>query len=488
MQCSRPCRLWPSSETVRLRLVIASLLLLGACQPAPLAPNVVVILADDLGYGDIERYNPRSQIPTPNLNQLADEGMRFTDAHSPSAVCTPTRYGLLTGQYAWRTPKKRGVFDGYAPLLIDTTRLTLPKLFRQHGFVTGATGKWHLGFGSRDSTQYDQPLDPGPNAIGFDFFWGIVASPSRSPYVYIENTGIEAFPADSIAGSAHRRRGGDGFWRPGLIAPGYRHADVLPRMVDKSVSFIEENADRSPFFLYVALTAPHTPWLPGDEYRGMSKAGYYGDFVVHLDHAVGEILHALDMVMDNTLVIFTSDNGAHWPVADRTTFGHDANGPFRGQKADIWEGGHRVPFIVRWPGFVEPGTTSDQLVSLTDFMATAATLLGIDLPHEAAEDSYDFYPVLTGTGVGTREAMVQHSLHGMFALRQGRWKLIPERGSGGFTNPRRIIPEPGEPIGQLYDLYNDPAEQFNLYLDRPAVVDSLVALLEHYQEAGHSRP
>ena len=459
-----------------------------ACQSGRQAPNVVIILADDLGYGDIERYNPTSEIPTTNLNRLADEGMRFTDAHSPSSVCTPTRYGLLTGRYAWRTDRKRGVFDGYAPLLIDTSRLTLPKMFKNHGYVTGATGKWHLGFGNRDSTRFDLPLVPGPNAIGFDYFWGIVASPSRSPYVYIENTGVEAFPSDSIASSAHRRRGGGGFWRPGLIAPGYDHEDVLPIMVDKSVAFIEEHASNGPFFLYVALTAPHTPWLPLKEYRGKSDAGYYGDFVVQMDDAVGEILRAIDDVERETLLFFTSDNGASWPEADRVSFGHDANGPWRGQKADIWEGGHRVPFIVRWPGRVEPNSTSDHLVSLTDFMATSATLLGAHLPEVAGQDSYDFYSTFTSATPGTREAMVQHSLHGMFAMRQGRWKLITERGSGGFTHPRSLEAEPGEPAGQLYDLYSDPAESLNLYLEAPAIVDSLTVLLEYYRAAGRSHP
>ena len=472
---------------MKVRLLLVVVCLLGACQNTAEPPNVVVILADDLGFGDIERYNPESKIPTPNLNRLADEGMRFTDAHSPSAVCTPTRYGLLTGRYAWRTRLKRGVLQGYSPNLIDTTRFTLPKLFKEYGYATGAVGKWHLGLGSRDSTHYDLPLIPGPNSIGFDHFFGIPASLDFAPYVYVVNTTLEAQPSEWIERSGHRRQGGGGFWRAGDIAPGFRHADVLPRTSEEAVSFIQENAARGPFFLYVPLSAPHTPWLPDDGFRGKSGAGYYGDFVAQVDFSVGEIMQAVDEVDRKTLLIFTSDNGAHWPVNDRTSFEHAANGPWRGQKADIWEGGHRVPFIVRWPGHVEPGSASDQLVSLTDIMATSATLLGADLPDASAEDSYGFLPVLTGTGTGNRQSMIQHSISGVFAVRQGSWKLILGRGSGGFTNPRTITPEPGEPVGQLYNLSTDPAEERNLYLEEPAIVDSLAALLERYQTAGRSR-
>lgn len=459
-----------------------------ACRTQPVPPNVVVILADDLGYGDIARYNPATKIATPNLDRIADEGMRLTDAHSPSAVCTPTRYGLLTGRYAWRTRLTRGVLQGYSPNLIDTTRLTLAKLFREHGYATGAVGKWHLGLGSRDSTRYDEPLHPGPNAAGFDYFFGIPSSLDFAPYVYVVNTGLEAAPTDTIGASRHRRRGGGGFWRAGAIAPGFRHADVLPRIAAEAVDFVQEHAEKGPFFLYVPLSAPHTPWLPAAEFRGASEAGYYGDFVVQVDQAVGRLLQAIDATGREALLVFTSDNGAHWPEADRAAFGHDANGPWRGQKADIWEGGHRVPFLVRWPGRATPGSVSDQLVSLTDLMATSAALLGTSLPRDAGEDSFDFLPVLLGRGAGLRQTMVQHSLHGMFAIRDGRWKLILGRGSGGFTAPGFLEPGPGEPAGQLYDLAADPAEAQNLYNGEPAVVSRLTALLEHYQNEGRTRP
>ena len=461
---------------------------MAGCGTQPAPPNVVVILADDLGYGDIARYNPATKIATPNLNRLADEGMRLTDAHSPSAVCTPTRYGLLTGRYAWRTHLRRGVLQGYSPNLIDTTRLTLAKLFREHGYSTGAVGKWHLGLGNRDSTRYDRPLHPGPNAAGFDYFFGIPSSLDFAPYVYVVNTGLEEAPTDTIGASRHRRQEGGGFWRAGAIAPGFRHAEVLPRIAEEAVRFVEEHAKKGPFFLYVPLSAPHTPWLPAEEFSGASGAGYYGDFVAQVDHVVGRLLHALDAADRETFLVFTSDNGAHWPESDRTTFTHDANGPWRGQKADIWEGGHRVPFLVRWPGFVEPGSTSSQLVSLTDLMATSAALLGASLPQDAGEDSFDFLPVLLGSGPGLRRTMVHHSLNGMFAIREGRWKLVLGRGSGGFTAPRFLEPAPGEPAGQLYDLAADPAESQNLYDAEPLVVSRLSTLLEHYKNEGGTKP
>ncbi len=478
-------------------LLLALLLALGACQSdtTPSHPNVVVILADDLGYGDPGRYNDESKIPTPNLDRLADEGMRFTDAHSPSAVCTPTRYGLLTGRYAWRTRLKRGVLVGYSPNLIDTTRMTVASLFKQHGYATGAVGKWHLGLGNADSTDYNQPLRPGPNALGFDYFFGIPASLDFTPYVYVENEGVVAPPTDTIAASRMRRHGGDGFWRGGLIAPGFRHIDVLPDITEKAVAFIERQAagaPEQPFFLYVPLSAPHTPWLPTEEFDGRSGAGPYGDFTTQVDYTTGQILDALERAgaRDNTLVIFTSDNGAHWLPDDFETYGHLANRPWRGQKADIWEGGHRVPFIVRWPGRIAAGSASDHLVSLTDLMATFAALLRAELPGDAGEDSFDFLPVLKGETptAPLREVIVNHSLDGMFAIRQDGWKLILGRGSGGFTPPRRYEPKPGEPAGQLYNLADDPAEQNNLYDQEPAVVARLTALLEQYQAEGRSRP
>ena len=456
-------------------------------------PNIVFILADDMGYGDPGSYNPASRIPTPHIDRLVAEGMRFTDAHTPSAVCTPTRYAVLTGRYAWRTRLKSGVFWGYTPALIEEERLTVASLLQQHGYRTGAVGKWHLGLGSADSTDYSQPLSPGPNTAGFDYFSGIPASLDMAPYVYVENELVVEPPTDSIPASEGRRFGGGGFWRGGAIAPGFRHIDVLPTLRDRAVAFIEEQeGSANPFFLYLAFSAPHTPWLPTLDFTGRSGAGPYGDFVTQVDAAIGSVLETLERTgsYENTLVFVTSDNGAHWLPSDIQAYGHRANANLRGQKADIWEGGHRVPLVARWPGHITPGSSSDETVCLADLLATVADIVGATTPEDAGEDSYSILPVLLGKSFESppREATVHHSLNGMFAIRQGPWKLILGRGSGGFSEPVAVEPAPGEPEGQLYNLVDDPGETTNLYLDRPDIVDSLGTLLSRYQESGRSAP
>ena len=456
-------------------------------------PNIVVILADDLGMGDLGCYNADSKAPTPNLDRLAGQGMRFTDAHSPSAVCTPTRYGLLTGRYCWRTSLKRGVLLGYDPLLIDTERLTIASMLREAGYQTAAVGKWHLGLGNREETDYAEPLAPGPLDVGFDRFFGIPASLDMAPYVFVVDAGLEAAPTETIAKSAHRRQEGGGMWRGGAIAPGFRHVDVLPRIADESVARIEEFGGdaETPFFLYVPLSAPHTPWMPTDEFRGTSQAGYYGDFVHQVDSVVGAILRTLvnTGAADNTLVLVTSDNGSHWPVGDIEKFDHRANLDYRGQKADIHEGGHRVPMIVRWPGHVPEGTVCDETACLTDIMATVASITGQPLPNDAAEDSFSLLPALLDKPHETiRETTIHHSLAGTFAIRMGPWKLIEGLGSGGFTAPREVEPSEGGPRGQLYNLDEDPSETNNLYLDRPEVVSRLTDALDEIRGKGFSRP
>lgn len=459
-------------------------------------PNIVLILADDMGYGDIRAFNEQSRIPTPHLDALAAEGIRFTDAHSPSAVCTPTRYGLLTGRYAWRTPLKSGVLWGYSPLLIEPRRTTLASLLGARGYATAAIGKWHLGLGNRDSTDYDGPLRPGPNTLGFHFFFGIPASLDMEPYVFIENERVLTPPTGRIGGSKPRRSGGEGFWRAGPISPGFRHMDVLPVLTDRAMQYLEsqsKDARRRPFFLYLPLTAPHTPWMPTEAFAGTSGAGPYGDFAAQVDAVVGAVTAKLDRLglRENTLVIFTSDNGAHWLPGDVEQYGHRANGSLRGQKADIWEGGHRVPFVARWPGRIPAGAVSDETISLTDLLATVAAVVGTELPRGAGEDSYNILPAMLGrqSEEAIREAIVHHSLTGVFAIRQGPWKLVPaELGSGGFSEPRKREPTADEPGGQLYNLAEDPGETRNLYRTRPEVVACLSALLQRYRDQGHSRP
>ena len=462
----------------------------------PPLPNIVIILADDMGMGDIGAYNPTSKVPTPNLDTLADMGMRFTDAHSPSAVCTPTRYGLLTGRYSWRTSLKKGVLKGYSPLLIDSSRSTIASMLRKKGYATAAIGKWHLGLGNNEVTDYSKPLSPGPNNVGFDYFLGIPASLDMAPYTYVENDRVfTSFDGAETGDSKKRREDGDGFWRAGPIASGFVHEEVLPRITERSVAYIRERAAKGadkPFFLYMPLSAPHTPWMPTPEFIGKSGAGYYGDFAAQVDDSVGRIMAALEEsgVADNTLVVFTSDNGAHWMVEDIEKWGHRANMDYRGQKADIHEGGHRVPFIVSWPGQIASNSRNERLTTLTDLYATLAEAAGADVGPDDAVDSETILPTLLGNEQGQvpRSPVVHHSVRGMFAIRDGDWKLVEGLGSGGFTKPASIEPEPGGPVGQLYNLASDPFEQVNLYLDRPDVVSRLAGILDKYRESDRSRP
>ena len=451
-------------------------------------PNIVYILADDLGWGDLRCYNRESAIPTPHADRLAREGIRFTDMHSPSSVCTPTRYGILTGRYAWRTRLERGVLWGYSPNLIEPGRLTVATLLRSQGYATAAIGKWHLGLGDQEKTDYSRPLRPGPLDHGFEYFFGIPASLDMDPYLYIENDRAVALPTGRIEGRSQPR---GVFWRAGAIAPGFRLEEVLSKLTDRAVEWILAQSSERPFFLYFALTSPHTPWLVSPPFRGKSQAGDYGDFVAETDDALGRILEALDRagVAKNTLVILTSDNGAHWTPEDQSRYAHRANAGWRGMKADIWEAGHRVPFLARWPARIRPATVSHHLGCLTDLMATLAELLQLRLPDDAGEDSFSMLDALLGQGRSRkRPAVVLHSSEGMFAIREGPWKLIRGLGSGGFSEPRSVDPTPGEPAGQLYHLERDPQETVNLYGKHPEIVARLEAQLEQVRRSGRSRP
>jgi len=468
---------------------LAAAAFVPALPAAPRHPNIVYILADDLGYGDARCYNPDSKIPTPNLDRLATQGVRFTDCHSPSAICTPTRYGILTGRYSWRSRLKSGVLWGYDPALIEPGRLTVPAMLKQQGYQTAGIGKWHLGLQNNEKTDYSLPLHPGPLDYGFDSYFGIPSSLDIPPYVYIENDHVQAQPTGHIDQMLVDR---GVFWREGAIAPGFRHIEVLPSLTKKAVEYIGSRTPANPFFLYLALTAPHTPWLPTAPFQGKAAAGEYGDFVAMVDDAVGQVLRAIDgqKLAADTLVVMTSDNGAHWLPDEIARWNHRANDGLRGQKADIWDGGHRIPFIARWPGRIAPGTTCSELMCLTDLMATAAAITGFKLPRTAGEDSYSMLPALLGRKLRQpiREAIVHHSSQGHFSIRQGRWKLNLGRGSGGFTEPVEYTPKPGEPAGELFDMAADFAETRNLYQERPEIVARLTALLLRYQRQGYSRP
>lgn len=451
-------------------------------------PNIVLILLDDFGIGDARTYNPWSAIPTPHIDRLAAEGMRFADMHASSAVCTPSRYSILTGRYCWRSRLKSGVLDGSGTNLIEEGRLTLPGLLQKAGYHSAGIGKWHLGLGSGEATDYTKPLRPGPIDHGFDSYFGIPSSLDFPPYLYFQDDKVVEAPSALIEGSKEPR---GVFWRAGAIAPHFRMEDVVPTLTRKAVDYVQSASTDAPFFLYFPLPSPHTPWVPLAEYRGKSGAGDYGDYVVETDAMIGRLLDAIEARpdKDDTIVIITSDNGADWKPEDAARFAHRANGTWRGEKADAWEAGHRVPFLIRWPGHIAPGTVSEETASLTDIMATLAAALDLPLPDDAAEDSFNLLPALQQTShAPIRSNIVDHSLDGLFTIREGKWKLILGLGSGGFTGPKTILPAPGGPAGQLYDLGADPREEHNLYDAHPAIVARLAATLAALQQSGRSRP
>ena len=476
-----------------LTLLAALLLALPPSLPAAAAaqskPNIVVILVDDMGYGDPGCYNPRSKIPTPNIDRLAREGMRFTDAHAPGALCHPSRYGLMTGQYPFRTdvsvwPKQPLIKEG---------QMTIASLLKSRGYRTAMVGKWHLGF---QENGYDGKLPGGPVDRGFDSFFGFRASTDIPPYFFLQGDHAVAPPTNHIA--ANRSEGWSpiqgAFWREGGISPGLELKDVLPRFTDEAVAVINNHTKThavQPLMLYYAPTAPHTPWLPAAEFNGRSQAGLYGDFAAMVDAMIGRVLQALDAakLAEKTLVIFTSDNGPVWYSEDRVRLGHDSTGGLRGMKGDAWEAGHRMPFIVRWPGKVKAGSVSGQTICFTDLLATLADVVETSLPRDAGPDSFSLLPVLLGRqpeNQPMRDALVIRTGH--TTIRSGPWKLIAGLGSGGFSKPDRTDPAPGEPAGQLYNLVDDIGEAKNLYAEKPEIVARLKRELARIEQDGRSRP
>lgn len=470
----------------------------GAQNRSDSRPNVVFVMADDMGYGDLGCYGA-TKIQTPNMDRLAREGIRFTDAHSSSAVCTPSRYSVLTGRYCWRSRLQKWVLWGFEPPLIERQRLTVASMLRLQGYATAAVGKWHLGLAwtttdgqdplsDGTNVDYSVPITGGPTELGFDTCFCITGSLDMAPYCFIEDDHSVGIP--SVEKSPYNPQ-----QRPGLMVPGWRDDQVDVVFAKRAVEFIDHHAvehpDR-PFFLYLTPSAPHRPCVPPDFMADRSQAGPRGDMVALVDWMVGQIDQALERhgLTENTLVIVTSDNGARLTNYDGRDYGHKSCGDLRGQKADIWDGGHREPFVARWPGHIRPGTTSSKVVCLADLMATCADVLGIDLPEDAGQDSYSLLPALLGKAgeVPTREAVVHHSGDGMYSVRRGKWKLVLGRGSGGFSEPKHIDPAPGEPLGQLYDMEQDYTETTNLWQQRPDLVRELTALLERYQRQGYSRP
>jgi len=509
------------------RFVLTSVIVLAvpptnlrAADETPGKPNILVILADDLGYGDVRCYNPqRGKIPTPNVDRLVSEGMRFTDGHSSSGVCSPSRYTLLTGRYHWRTRLQAGIVGVFGEPLIAPDRVTVAGLLKRHGYHTACIGKWHLGWawsipsgkgaffrlrrGQTGTAATDQhraawrkvfsrSIRGGPTTRGFGEYFGTDV-PNWPPYCFIENDRTVGIPSELLPAALLKNNQAS---LPGPALPGWKLEPILPALADRAGEYIKRRAaTKEPFFLYLPLTSPHTPLAVNKPWRGKSGLNAYADFVMETDDAVGRVLDALDKagVRDNTLIVFTSDNGCapYIGVRELEAKGHFPSGPFRGYKADAWEGGHRVPFVVRWPGVVKPGSRCGQTVCQVDLMATVAEIVSAKLPDNAGEDSASLMPLLRGQDRPIHEAVVHHSASGRFAIRAGKWKLQLCPGSGGgFVRHDRDAEalKRGLPPIQLYDLEADPGERTNPQAERPEVVQRLTRLLEKLVADGRSTP
>lgn len=475
-------------------------------------PNIVIIYSDDQGYGDFSLQNPNSKIPTPNLDKLAQQGIRFTDAHSSSAICTPSRYALLTGRYHWR--QGHGIVGVYGSPWWDEGRLTLPEMLREKGYTTAAIGKWHLGWDwdairnpgtdllAPDAFDWSQPVPGGPTDHGFDYYFGDDV-PNFPPYTWIENDSIlieptvpfTPIPKPTKNDEAGQRMAGHDS-REGAMVDGWRLDAVMPRITEKTIQWIEQQSEDQPFFLYWSWTAPHTPIVPIEQFQGSTDAGPYGDYMHQSDAHLGQVLSALDKngFTDNTLVIFTSDNGPEDIAYERIkNHGHYSMGPLRGVKRDVWEGGHRVPFVIRWPGVIEPNTISDELISQIDIMATVASIIEYDLPENAAEDSYDLLPYLLGEEDSSgREILVHNTYRGVWGVRFNDWLYI-DSPTGAISNVPDWVPdlfgyEENPHNAVLNNLGDDIGQQDNLLIEHPVKASKLSEKLEKIRQSSNSAP
>ena len=502
----------PGAACRRLLSCILSAMLISVALDARAAdkPNIVVIYADDLGYGDVSCNNPkRGKIATPRIDRLASEGMRFTDGHSSSGVCSPSRYTILTGRYHWRTKLQAGIVSLWGGPLIAPNRLTIGGLAKSYGYRTACIGKWHLGMnwpipekdkklfraarnkpvkataGHRAAWKkvFSKPIGGGPVTRGFDEYFGTDV-PNWPPYCFIENDRTVGIPSEFLPARLFQNNQAS---QQGPALEGWTLEPILPALGDRAARFIEREAKTpAPFLLYMPLTAPHTPLSVNKEWKGKSKLSLYGDFVMETDAIVGQVLDAVEKsgVAGNTLVIFTSDNGCAHYIGTRAmeAKGHYASGPLRGYKSDAWEGGHRVPFIVRWPGVVKPGSVSGQLVHQADLMATFAELFGKPLPEGSGEDSFSMLGLLKGEDKPVRGNSVSCSIRGVPSVRKGPWKLLMAPGSGGWTKGGG-----GNPV-QLYNLEDDLGETKNLATSQPGRVKEMKVLLEELITRGRSTP
>lgn len=478
-------------------LATAAILSLLSCTEKQKQPNIIFILADDMGYGDVSYFDNNSKLKTENLDRMAQEGVVFTDAHSSSSVSTPTRYGILTGRYNWRSTLKNNVLYGYDKALIPADRETMASMLRKNGYTTAGIGKWHLGWdwdnidAGKDKVDFSKPVQNGPTTRGFDYFYGFCGSLDMAPYVYIENDMPTSLPDRETV-----NEGKYSWWRKGPTGADFVHEEVLPNLVDRACNYIKEKAKADqPYFLYLPLPAPHTPILPTEEFRGKSGIGEYGDFVLMVDAMVGKVLQAVKESGEdgNTIVVFTTDNGCS-PAAgikEMEAQGHRPNSIYRGHKADLFDGGHRIPCILRWPEGTKPHEVR-QTVCLTDFYATFAAINGYMLMDSEGEDSYNLLPaIVSETEIDPiREATVHHSIDGQFTIRQGDWKLLLSASSGGWSapTPTDTLALDSLPPIQLYNMKDDPSETTNVEAEHPEIVSRLRALMAKYVREGRSTP
>lgn len=492
-----------------LKALMLLLSVVSTVRGADSPPNIVILYADDLGYGDLGCYNPKSNIPTPNLDKLASQGMRFTDAHSSSGICTPSRYAMLTGRHHWRD--FHGIVNAFGKSVFEPERLTLPEMLQAQGYATAAIGKWHLGWdwnairkpGAKDGGispedfDWSKPIPDGPLAHGFDYYFGdtVINFP---PYCWIENDKVVKAP-DTMMDTKKWKAIKEGNWecRPGPMVTGWDPYQNIPETTRRGVQYIHAQRDsEKPFFLYFAYPSPHAPIIPNDEFDGKSTAGPYGDFVFETDHSIGQLLQALEDSgqADNTIIIFSADNGPEKYAYERDKkTGHWSSHPLRGLKRDIYEGGHRVPTIIKWPGVTKAGVVCDALVSQIDFMGTLAAALDYELPDNAAEDSHDLLPLLKGEVQSVRSTHIHNTQADQYAIRDGKWLLIDAQNgyvsgaNAGWEKRHGYQPDDQTPV-ELYDLASDLGQKTNLATKNPDRIAELQVRMQNIREQGHSAP
>lgn len=502
----------------KLTLFLAFVALACGARVSQAAPNIVILYADDMGYGDLACQNPEAKLTTPNLDKLASQGMRFTDGHSSSGICSPSRFALLTGQYHWR--RQHGIVNAMGPSIFKPGDVTIPMLLKQKNYNTGCIGKWHLGwdwdairkpdaqqvtvqgktrkqtFYPSEAYDWTKPIPGGPLSVGFDYYFGD-GTINFPPYCWIENDRVVKAPTEELSLGGRKTKEGNWEFRPGPMVEGWDPYEVLPTLTKRGVEWIEQQSADQPFFLYFALPSPHAPIIPNEEFQGKTEAGGYGDFVFQTDWVAGQLLEALEAkgLADNTLVIFSSDNGPErYAFARMQRHQHASAGNLRGLKRDVWEGGHRVPWVIRWPGHVKPGSVTDETVSQVDLMATIAEACEVELPAGAAPDSYNLLPVLLGKDYNQplREATVHNTYKQAYAIRQGDWLLLDAKSGQHSKAPKWYNELRGyesvETPGLLFNLADDIGQKHNRYTEKPEIVERMRLLLKKYRDEGRSVP